>query len=662
MLALLALPLALALQSPAELTLAESLLASNRLTEARRLAEQLERRSPGDPRVLVLLGRVHLEWPTTGRYRAESLFARAAQLSPRSPEAYYWLGRTGLALGGDDGEMIARPALVRMLQLEPDYRDGWDLWARLYRGDRERRVAVEALALHRGNWSADLRRAQMLIELRRHGEAIALLDSVVAIRPLEVSPRAALAQALFEIGRDSSGAAVYEGALRFAHLNRDSSLWRQVRGIASPGERAAYAVTAPEQREAFFRAFWALRDPDLSTRGNERLGEHFRRLAHARARFALLHPNARFHHSRLWRSLAGGLGGLPGPNLAGIVQTARAAPCRGEVTTAAEEALRAVTPGPIADGGELTTFNLEDGLDDRGRVFVRHGPPDQRFVHSTDAETWCYHRPEGSYRVTFIRRTGGWGASGDIVVTPVLAAEVASARRLLTTDRPSLEATLSFSFWPAAFRARGTGQVELLLFPDPAVRVTAVLVGRDGRELARDATSGGPVRLTTPPGVHHLLLDAERDGRQGRYRGSIPLPGYARDSLAISSLLLGPGSAAPTREAMAAAAAPALRLPAPEPMRVYAEIYGLGALASQARYEVRYRFEPLERRLLGLVSPARPTVIAFSREVSHGDAVVESVVLDPGRLPRGRYRLTVEVLDRVRHAGASSASIAFELR
>jgi GWxTD domain-containing protein len=43
-----------------------------------------------------------------------------------------------------------------------------------------------------------------------------------------------------------------------------------------------YAGTAAERREAFFRTFWARREPDLNTAVNERIAEHFVRLAHAR--------------------------------------------------------------------------------------------------------------------------------------------------------------------------------------------------------------------------------------------------------------------------------------------------------------------------------------------------------------------------------------------
>lgn len=648
-------------QQDSLLARAESLLAAGELRGARAIAERLVRGNPRDHRALVLLGRVHLRWPTVGRFRAETLFTRAAALAPRDPEPLYYLGHVGLALGGDDGETIARPALVRMLALEPEYRDGWQLWLRLYRGPRERRDAVTALERHAGSHMADVRRAQLLIELGRLDHAAALLDSAIARRPLEPLPRALLARAFFEAGRDSAGAAAYEGALRLAHRDAAGALWEQVRSIAAPGERAYYESVEVSGREAFFRQFWARRDPDLFTSLNERMGEHFRRFGEATRGYRLLHPNAMYHRSSLWRALAGDIGGPQARELGPAVAEALTVGCGTRMSNIQSELAQIFgAPGLRRDSAPAASPNSEEGLDDRGRIWVRYGRPDYTFVFGNDGETWCYATPRGMLRVTFMRRTGGgWGGAGDMVVTPVVPGEAEDATYLLATDQPTVEPRhLSFHFWPATFR-RGAGpHTDVLLMPDSLTGV-AVLVDADGVTVARDSASGRPLRLVAAPGEYLLLIDGVREGRTGRYRGTTVVPRYA--GLSVSGLLLAPGGTAARRDSMAAAAPPALRLSAAAPLRVYAEVYGLAGRAGVARYEAEYRFERLGGG--GRDGADRDvTTVTFLRELPAAETHIESLVLDPGRLRRGRYRVQLDVRDPVSGERAASSRLEFEMR
>jgi hypothetical protein len=306
---------------------------------------------------------------------------------------------------------------------------------------------------------------------------------------------------------------------------------------------------------------------------------------------------------------------------------------------------------------------VEDGLDDRGRIYVRYGEPHQRLVWSGDAETWRYSLPEGLMQVTFVRRTAGMGLGGDLVVTPVVAGELAAARYLLATDRPTLEDRgLAFSFWPAAFLAGDPGLTELVLFPD-SLRATAVLFDAAGREVVRDTATGRALRLVARPGRYVLALDGTLGERTGRYRGPVALPGFDRDSLAVSSILVARGDVAARRTDMEAGAPAGLRLSDEEPMRLLAEVYGLSSRDGAARYEATYRFERETRGWFGL-GGRRVTVstISFTREQPAALRVVESLVIDPGRLPRGRYRAHLLIADGLSGTRAASASLEFNLR
>lgn len=637
-----------------QLARAESLFDAGALPPARDLAEQLAFASPDDPAPLILLGRIWLEWPIFGRYRAESLLARAGDLLPENPEPFYYLGQVGLTLGGDDGEGIARNGLVRAIALNPDYRDAWELWTTLYRNNAQRVDMIGALERHAGIYSVDVRRAELLLELRRYAAAVPLLDSLGTASRGDPVPRALLAQAWYEQGFDREGEAAYDEALARAAADTGSLLWLQIRGIATPDERDAYARLDPGDREAFLRLFWESRNPDLSDSVNARIGEHFRRLAVAHRMFALLHPMARWHHSRLYRTLLGGEGVPANDAQLRTVRTEIASVRQPRVTDPA------VVAGfvPRVDDSTQTTENFREGLDDRGRIFVRYGAPTQRFVWSTDAETWRYDLPTGSFEVTFVRRTSEGG--GDEIITPVVAGEAEAAAYLLRTDRSGLPANLEIAFWPAEFR-RGIGRAtEAVLFPDSAATI-AVLYGADGREAARDSAINGPLHLVAPPGRYVLALDAERDGKLGRFRGSIPLTRFTMDSLAVSSLLVAGGDVGPERAQLEAAAPDRLRLPAGRALRVYAEVYGLGRDSGTTRYDAVYRFERVRTGLLRFLSPTHVTSIAFRRVQSAADPAIETLVVDPGRLPHGHYRLTLEVHDAILDARAASATLEFDL-
>ena len=595
---------------------------------------------------ITLLGRVHLAWPVVGRFKAESLLTRAGQLAPDDPEPFYYLGHVGLRLLGDDGEAISRRGLQRVLELNPRYRDAWVLWGSLYRGPAERRAGVEALSLHAGDPAADLWRAQLLIELEAYADADSLLARLAARAPRDPAPRALLAQARFEAGFDSLGNVAYDEAIGRADTDTAGILWRQVRSIASPREREVWAEAAPGARATLLREFWARRDPRVATAQNERIGEHFRRVREAHRLYGLLHPNSLYHHSRTWRSVVDHPGPVVGPGLAELGRLVRSEP-----PPRLPDSLP-LLPAPTL--GEETP-NLEDGLDDRGRVYVRYGPPDDRRAWSIDGETWRYAVPGGTLQVSFARRTGAWDLGGDQVVTYFVRGEAQSARYVLATDRPSEPAPFGFAFWGAAFRGPTRWLTSFVIITD-RFRVASALFGAAGHRAAFDSGAAGVQRLTAAPGEYVLAVDADSGMQHGRFRGRATLPPFTGEALAVSGVLVAPGATAAGRAAMEAAAPPRLRLPVGAPLRFYAEVYGL-PLRRGAHYDISYVFERG-----GAGGRRVRTTISFRRETTATSATVESLVLNPGRLTAGRYGLHIEVRDPATGARAGSPPLHFELR
>ena len=113
---------------------------------------------------------------------------------------------------------------------------------------------------------------------------------------------------------------------------------------------------------------------------------------------------------------------------------------------------------------------------------------------------------------------------------------------------------------------------------------------------------------------------------------------------------------------MAAAAPAALLLRRDRPLRFYAEVYGLAAVDATSRYDAEYRFEAAPRGARGAAPPGRSTTVRFRREQPARSVTVEALVVDPGRLASGRYRVHLEVRDAVAGRRAASASLEFDLR
>jgi hypothetical protein len=90
-------------------------------------------------------------------------------------------------------------------------------------------------------------------------------------------------------------------------------------------------------------------------------------------------------------------------------------------------------------------------------------------------------------------------------------------------------------------------------------------------------------------------------------------------------------------------------------------VYGLASRQGEVRYEAHYRFERAGSGFLGL-GGSRVTTISFTRQGPATGRVTESLVIDPGRLPRGSYRLVVTIVDLEARTHTSSAVLNLELR
>jgi hypothetical protein len=657
----LALLAALAFQHP-QAARAESLLTAGALRDARRVAEQIVNQSPKDARAHLLLGRVWFAWPVFGRYHALKEFQTAARLAPRDPEPLYRQMEVGFFLGSDEGEVMARNAILGMLRLDPEYRDVWARFNELYRNPSIWRKADRALAHHPGSPSALERRALIAIALEEPRRA----DSLAALASALRGPSAALfllrAEAAFLANRDAAGQAWHDSAVAYADRDSAAALWERAALVAGEDEVQAYERLQPGGRRGFFSVFWGTRDPNLVTGLNERLGEQARRVAEARRLFRLLHPQRMWYRSSAFRALAWF------DEKRWLFELASVAPeLVGEGHTGAA-ASRAAMLDYQSFQDTAATLAYRAGLDARGLTFVRHGKPDVRAACTPDplvpiadprcssifdGEGWLYYTPEGPRSISF---------RGAEYFAPVTGRQLRSIRTLLRTDRSVLPAPLETTSAVAFFLGPATGYADVY-YRVGGDTAAVVLWQRTGEESAR-RTGRDLLRVSVPAGEYRFGVDVDSSGLLSRSRGAVTVPWFDAGDLKLSSLILTANTANAEREASLRAMPPNLTFDAGASLSAYTEVYGLAGaeVAGRIRYRARYTFAP-ERSLVGRVLRGSDSVsFEFERNAETGPMVVERLLLEPGRVPAGRYRVTLAVTDVARNVKSETVAIVVTIR
>jgi hypothetical protein len=277
---------------------------------------------------------------------------------------------------------------------------------------------------------------------------------------------------------------------------------------------------------------------------------------------------------------------------------------------------------------------------------------------------WRYETAAGPLSVAFTRATtsGGVELGGDYILTPATARQLRDTRRLLETDRTTLPAPLGVHVWAAFFRGKTPGRTDVYYRTTPD---TAGLALWDERGVAAALASGvGLVRVSVPSGRYALGLDVAAAGAVGRIRDSVTVPHFARAAgPMLSSLVLGATDTSGDREATLGAMPAELVYRAGTPLAAYAEIYGLAADAGGvARYVARYTFAPVPSFLNRVFGGGHPVVFAFTRETPPQEVALERLLLEPGRVPPGRYRVTLDVTDALRNVKSESVAVAITVR
>jgi hypothetical protein len=313
------------------------------------------------------------------------------------------------------------------------------------------------------------------------------------------------------------------------------------------------------------------------------------------------------------------------------------------------------------------TLAYRAGLDARGLLFVRHGAPqmrvacapDPRYAASIprctsflDAEGWLYATPEGVFSIAF---------KGAEYFAPVSRSQLRSVRELLRTDRSTLPAPLEARAAVAFFRGKSPSHADAY-YRVSGDSAAVALWSPDGRERAR-VEGKDLLAVKIVAGEYRFGLDIDSAGILGRARGAVSVPWFDSGELKVSSLVLAADSLATDRESVLRAMPVDLEFASGAPLAIYAEVYGLAPAArGRLHYRARYSFAP-ERSLLGrLLRGADPVSFEFERDARDAAVVPERLRLEPGRVPPGRYRVTLAVTDLVQNVKSETVALVVTIR
>ncbi len=259
---------------------------------ARALFVQALEREREYPRAVLGMGRVWLE-TENGVERALEYLRQATALSPTDPATHYWRALAHLKLApGDLGRQnatAAREELELVLALDPSHSD-----AAFRLGYLLREVLFEpeeATALYRRQIAAfpDHREArlELLILLTERGEwyeAVEIGTALVERFPEAREAYPYLAGVYWKLEQYAEAMDVFE--LYFGLIEpQEMALYLDMSLILTPTEQREYDSLDEAGRRTFRAHYWGKRDPDPQTMVNERLLEHFIRVAWARLEF-----------------------------------------------------------------------------------------------------------------------------------------------------------------------------------------------------------------------------------------------------------------------------------------------------------------------------------------------------------------------------------------
>lgn len=270
--------------------LAERQIEAQELNEAHETFTQLIESYPTDVQILIRFGYLLLK--KDGFKQAESIFKKAKKLDKNNVTAIVGLGlvyaetpTTGLEAYYNFRRAIGEAK--RAVKIDSTYGPAYRLLGQTYehfQEDHEKALNYyqKYVDLEPDN-PEGLYHFGLACVLNKNYEKIdAYITPYLKNHPEETQLLPLVAQSHFGLDRNKQALIFFERYL--LHIDgRERQLYADITNVASEKELQDYRTTSGQERQAYLEQFWSRRDPDILTKINERIIEHYRRVWYTRS-------------------------------------------------------------------------------------------------------------------------------------------------------------------------------------------------------------------------------------------------------------------------------------------------------------------------------------------------------------------------------------------
>jgi len=602
----------------------------------------------------------------------------AIQVEPENLEAYHKAAQAALAMGTLDGYATASGLLLDLMGLDPIYGSAYETWRDTIRdkGHGELLKAGRSLETYADRypehacWLLDA--AGYRYQAFEPGPALVTLEKLEAAdpscRPAERNLLAA--RCLLDLGDTLGFESRYRQAIDSAGKDGDfRRLILEAETIFTPDEeQAVRKLKTPEELAAFFRVFWRNKDPDPVSFHNERLIEHYRRLRTAEK----LYKVSTLYNLKQTSDNYLRLMSIP------------------EQTTVGFKPGMPNRDGALYDYDPVRVFggrSPELGLDHRGLVYVRHGPPnyvdkeviherrdgfvDRKDMNAVNTEVWVYWPNKIWFKKGF--------GSLDYMFFQSLSEAAADIEHAMHSQTFEDHLPIKEQDFYSAVFLRQDGRLDLEFYQsipaeeskemEPPAALLAVY-DRSLEELARDSVQTIKVPslddsiwvavndVPMEPGNYSFALSLPLPDVRNVVMGNLAVNSLTGKTLELSGIILGsqPEPARPVHRRMDVPLLPrpSRKFSLNEIITVYFEIYGLGPGKDgrrACRELITVSIEKEKRSALNAVffqdnRRSGSLTLSFEHQPETNSGTVPGYfTIDTSFLVPGSYRLLIQVVD-----------------